>query len=90
MLTHAHYVLSLFSFYSRQLRGWEGWTSESIELHLQTRFQQLETASLLHRYTEVRVGGYVVVLVRRLYFTCIVIKLEENRSVVNAFHVSRF
>lgn len=35
-----------------QVRGWEGWTTESIELHLQTRFAQLETASILHRYTE--------------------------------------
>lgn len=35
-----------------QVRGWEGWTTESIELHLQTRFAQLETASVLHRYTE--------------------------------------
>jgi translation initiation factor 3 subunit A len=35
-----------------QVRGWEGWTTESIELHLQTRFAQLETASALHRYTE--------------------------------------
>lgn len=35
-----------------QVRGWEGWTNESIELHLQTRFLQLETASALHRYTE--------------------------------------
>lgn len=36
----------------KQIRGWEGWTSEAIELHLQTRFQQLETASALHLYTE--------------------------------------
>jgi translation initiation factor 3 subunit A len=36
----------------RQVRGWEGWSSESIELHLQTRFAQLETASVLKLYTE--------------------------------------
>jgi len=35
-----------------KVRGWEGWTSESIELHLQTRFAQLETASSLKLYTE--------------------------------------
>ena len=35
-----------------QVRGWEGWTAESIELHLQTRFAQLETASALRLYTE--------------------------------------
>jgi translation initiation factor 3 subunit A len=35
-----------------QVRGWEGWTAESIELHLQTRFVQLETASSLRLYTE--------------------------------------
>jgi len=37
---------------NNKVRGWEGWTSEAIELHLQTRFSQLETASVLHRYTE--------------------------------------
>jgi translation initiation factor 3 subunit A len=37
---------------SLQVRGWEGWSSESIELHLQTRFAQLETASSLKLYTE--------------------------------------
>ena len=35
-----------------QVRGWEGWTADSIELHLQTRFAQLETASTLRLYTE--------------------------------------
>ncbi|GKY92816.1 hypothetical protein MPSEU_000251200 [Mayamaea pseudoterrestris] len=35
-----------------KVRGWEGWSTESIELHLQTRFAQLETASDLHRYQE--------------------------------------
>lgn len=35
-----------------KVRGWEGWTAESIELHLQTRFAQLETASTLRLYTE--------------------------------------
>jgi len=37
---------------NNKVRGWEGWTTESIEFHLQTRFQQLETASVLHLYTE--------------------------------------
>eukprot|EP00559_Dactyliosolen_fragilissimus_P001990 CAMPEP_0184867174 /NCGR_PEP_ID=MMETSP0580-20130426/25278_1 /TAXON_ID=1118495 /ORGANISM="Dactyliosolen fragilissimus" /LENGTH=1007 /DNA_ID=CAMNT_0027367265 /DNA_START=292 /DNA_END=3315 /DNA_ORIENTATION=- len=37
---------------NNKVRGWEGWTSESIELHLQTRFVQLDTASALHLYTE--------------------------------------
>lgn len=37
---------------NNKVRGWEGWTSESIELHLQTRFVQLDTASTLHLYTE--------------------------------------
>jgi translation initiation factor 3 subunit A len=36
----------------KQIRGWEGWTAEAIELHLQTRFAQLETASYLKLYTE--------------------------------------
>uniref|UniRef100_A0A448Z9Q6 Eukaryotic translation initiation factor 3 subunit A n=1 Tax=Pseudo-nitzschia multistriata TaxID=183589 RepID=A0A448Z9Q6_9STRA len=35
-----------------KVRGWEGWTSDSIELHLQTRFAQLESASYLKLYTE--------------------------------------
>jgi len=35
-----------------KVRGWEGWTPEAIELHLQTRFAQLETASNLKLYTE--------------------------------------
>ena len=38
--------------YHSQVRGWEGWTTESIELHLQTRFVQLEVASALRLYTE--------------------------------------
>ena len=42
--------LSFFHF--TQVRGWEGWTADSIELHLQTRFTQLDTASTLHLYTE--------------------------------------
>lgn len=37
---------------NNRIRGWEGWTVESIELHLQTRFTQLETSSTLHLYTE--------------------------------------
>lgn len=35
-----------------KVRGWEGWTSDAVELHLQTRFAQLETASNLKLYTE--------------------------------------
>jgi len=35
-----------------KVRGWEGWTNESIEFHLTTRFSQLSTASHLHLYTE--------------------------------------
>jgi len=35
-----------------KIRGWEGWTSDSIELHLKTRFTQLESSSTLHLYTE--------------------------------------
>jgi translation initiation factor 3 subunit A len=38
--------------YLFQVRGWDGWSSESIALHLQTRFAQLETASNLKLYTE--------------------------------------
>ncbi|KAL3945639.1 MAG: hypothetical protein SGBAC_000295 [Bacillariaceae sp.] len=37
---------------NNKVRGWEGWSNEAIELHLQTRFAQLETASVLHLYTE--------------------------------------
>jgi translation initiation factor 3 subunit A len=48
----ANLLSFLFYVSIRQVRGWEGWTTESIELHLQTRFAQLETASALHRYTE--------------------------------------
>ena len=39
-------------FHPLQVRGWEGWSTDAIELHLQTRFAQLETASELHLYTE--------------------------------------
>lgn len=37
---------------NNKIRGWEGWTTESIELQLQVRFKQLDTASTLHLYTE--------------------------------------
>lgn len=37
---------------NNKIRGWEGWTTESIELQLQIRFKQLDTASILHLYTE--------------------------------------
>jgi translation initiation factor 3 subunit A len=46
----ALFTITRYRFF--QIRGWEGWTTESIELHLQTRFSQLETASVLHLYTE--------------------------------------
>lgn len=42
----------MFVTWSKKVRGWEGWTAESIELHLQTRFAQLETASSLRLFTE--------------------------------------
>ncbi|KAL7550626.1 hypothetical protein ACHAWF_013892 [Thalassiosira exigua] len=45
----------LFLFLPKRIysfHGWEGWTAESIELHLQTRFAQLETSSSLRLYTE--------------------------------------
>eukprot|EP00640_Fibrocapsa_japonica_P000291 CAMPEP_0113937048 /NCGR_PEP_ID=MMETSP1339-20121228/3751_1 /TAXON_ID=94617 /ORGANISM="Fibrocapsa japonica" /LENGTH=893 /DNA_ID=CAMNT_0000939673 /DNA_START=127 /DNA_END=2808 /DNA_ORIENTATION=+ /assembly_acc=CAM_ASM_000762 len=35
-----------------RLKGWDGFTSESIELHLQTRFSQLEVATNLELWTE--------------------------------------
>ncbi|CAM9541220.1 unnamed protein product [Ectocarpus fasciculatus] len=37
---------------TNRLRGWEGWTSDGIELHLQTRFAQLEVAAGLELWTE--------------------------------------
>jgi translation initiation factor 3 subunit A len=46
------FTMLMFRFVFGQVRGWEGWSIESIELHLQTRFAQLETASVLHLYTE--------------------------------------
>ena len=36
----------------KRLRGWDGWTPESIELHLQTRFKQLEITTELELWTE--------------------------------------
>jgi translation initiation factor 3 subunit A len=35
-----------------RLRCWEGWTNEGIEMHLQTRFAQLEVAASLELWTE--------------------------------------
>lgn len=35
-----------------RLRGWDGWNTDSIELHLQTRFAQLEVAAGLELWTE--------------------------------------
>lgn len=37
---------------TNRLRGWEGWTNDGIELHLQTRFAQLEVAAGLELWTE--------------------------------------
>lgn len=37
---------------TNRLRGWEGWNNDSIELHLQTRFAQLEVAAHLELWTE--------------------------------------
>ncbi|KAF0699950.1 Aste57867_9500 [Aphanomyces stellatus] len=36
----------------RQMRGWEGWSAESVELHLTIRFEQLATATHLDLFTE--------------------------------------
>ncbi|ETW06361.1 hypothetical protein H310_02640 [Aphanomyces invadans] len=36
----------------RQMRGWEGWSAESVELHLTIRFDQLDAATHLELYTE--------------------------------------
>jgi len=36
----------------KRLRGWDGWTDDSIELHLQTRFKQLEVTTKLELWTE--------------------------------------
>lgn len=41
-----------FAKTTNRLRGWEGWTSDGIELHLQTRFAQLEVAAGLELWTE--------------------------------------
>ena len=37
---------------SHRFRGWEGWTQEGVELHLTTRFAQLDVASTLELWTE--------------------------------------
>lgn len=37
---------------TNRLKGWEGWNNDSIELHLQTRFAQLEVAAGLELWTE--------------------------------------
>ena len=35
-----------------KVKGWEGWTLESVEFHLSTRFAQLSVASTLEQYSE--------------------------------------
>lgn len=45
------FLVVVFQTTSR-LRGWEGWNNDSIELHLQTRFAQLEAAAGLELWTE--------------------------------------
>eukprot|EP00639_Heterosigma_akashiwo_P002681 CAMPEP_0194592004 /NCGR_PEP_ID=MMETSP0292-20121207/22466_1 /TAXON_ID=39354 /ORGANISM="Heterosigma akashiwo, Strain CCMP2393" /LENGTH=439 /DNA_ID=CAMNT_0039450313 /DNA_START=156 /DNA_END=1471 /DNA_ORIENTATION=- len=37
---------------AQRLRGWDGFTPESVELHLQTRFAQLKAATALEVWTE--------------------------------------
>mmetsp|Transcript_7673 Transcript_7673/g.11534 ORF Transcript_7673/g.11534 Transcript_7673/m.11534 type:complete len:968 (+) Transcript_7673:90-2993(+) len=37
---------------TNKLKGWEGWTNENIELHLQTRFAQLEVSANLELWNE--------------------------------------
>jgi translation initiation factor 3 subunit A len=36
----------------KRLRGWDGWREESVELHLNTRFKQLEVTTQLELWTE--------------------------------------
>ena len=36
----------------KRLRGWDGWREESIEMHLNTRFKQLEVTTQLELWTE--------------------------------------
>jgi translation initiation factor 3 subunit A len=38
--------------HNKQLRGWEGWTPEAVELHLTTRFEQLQVASEMQSWNE--------------------------------------
>ena len=37
---------------NKQLRGWEGWNPEAVELHLTTRFEQLQVASEMQSWNE--------------------------------------
>ena len=37
---------------TRQLQRWDGWTSESVELHLKIRYEQLEVATELENWSE--------------------------------------
>ena len=54
-VTHLHRygaTASLREANAHKLKGWVGWTPESIELHLQTRFKQLSVASEMEQYSE--------------------------------------
>ncbi|GMH84152.1 hypothetical protein TrST_g12292 [Triparma strigata] len=37
---------------ANKLKGWDGWTHESIEMHLNTRFEQLSVAGTMEQYSE--------------------------------------
>ncbi|GMH74128.1 hypothetical protein TrLO_g4792 [Triparma laevis f. longispina] len=37
---------------ANKLKGWDGWTYESIEMHLNTRFEQLSVAGEMEQYSE--------------------------------------
>lgn len=40
----------------KRLRGWDGWTDDSVEMHLTTRFKQLEVGVILE---QLEVWGYI-------------------------------
>jgi len=43
---------ALFAANAHKLKGWDGWTMESLECHLSTRFTQLDIATSLEQYSE--------------------------------------